>query len=93
MVLLFSINNSTFLISGMAKLRRPPLTDKTMSGLIELVSIVDSGDPITLLGDDPRAWEGTQQGTELKNRWEAIEAACKWINQLQTYKTKKTRGK
>ncbi len=73
----------------MAKLRRPPLTDKTMSGLIELVSIVDSGDPISLLGDDPRAWEGTQQGTELKNRWEAIESACKWINQLQKYKSKK----
>ena len=73
------------------KIRRPPLTDKVMSGLIELVSIVDSGDPVSLLGDDPSAWAGTMQGIELTNRWEAMQAACKWINSLQNYKSKKRR--
>ncbi len=74
------------------KIRRPPLTQKTLSGLLELVAFAEDKGPVEMLGGDPFAWEGTPQGAEMMQRWEAIMAACKWIENLREYKAKKTKA-
>lgn len=75
--------------SRRTKLRRPPLTEKTMSGLMEISAYIETLEPADVLGDDPRSWRGTPQAAELTRRWEAVQSACKWIQQLQVHKVRK----
>jgi hypothetical protein len=76
--------------SKRSKPRRPPLTEKTMSGLMEITAFIETLEPSDLLGDDPRSWRGTPQAAELTRRWEAVQAACKWIQNLQIHKVRKS---
>ncbi|MBS1904397.1 MAG: hypothetical protein JSS75_11885 [Bacteroidetes bacterium] len=72
------------------RIRRPPLTEKTMLGLLEIIAFVRSAEPADILGDDPRSWRGTPRAAELSDRQRAIEAACNWIESLQEYRVRKT---
>lgn len=72
-----------------SKPRRPPLTDKTMSGLKEIVTFIEAQELTDILGDDPRSWRGLPRATELTKRGEAIAAACTWVQSLEQYKAVK----
>lgn len=60
-----------------------------MSGLKQIVAFIEAQEPADILGDDPRGWRGTPRATELKTQWDAVLAACKWLQSLEEYKTVK----
>lgn len=69
---------------------KPRLTKKVLRGLSHFVGLVSAGGMEEILGNDLEH-SPKEERKELSAQWSDIQAACKWISEMQSFKSLSTK--